>query len=1007
MGKQYFTFWVFILILNTPTLTGQNTGFLFEPDLKKISSTLASAKESEDESTVPIEITLPNHAGVFSTYKVFKSSVLSKEMEEAYPDFMTYSIAGKDHSLAYGRIFISRFGLEGVIMFGSYRIKIEPVDKNNPKVHRVYLLELNESFTCGTDEEAKIIKGQFSGLRSPNGGTRRQYEMALVCTGEFYQSAAFGQNNDTIANAAVVNIINLINIYWNSEMSIQITIFSTPAIYTNPANDPFDPSSSSTLTTQAASAIHSNFPSGAYDIGHALHALVGGGSGVAGVGVVCNTSASGTGFAKSRGWSSGNSVNMLAVKIMVHEVGHQFNSPHTFNGSLVNCNTGQHSLNTAYEIGSGTTIMSYAGICGGHNIQSTQDLYFHSKSLELFYNYVTSTSGNCSTNFSTGNTPPAVDATICSGTYTIPVMTPFELTGSGSDPDGDVVTYTWEQTNEDGAGARPTHGFLGSTAGNSNNAPLFRSYPPTTSGFKRTFPNLTLVAANNYTSNFEPLPNASRTLNFRLTARDVRSPYAAYQYDNIAVTVDATKGPLTVTAPNTNVTIAAGTSSTITWTVNNTNTICNTVNILLSVDGGITYPYTLLSNTTNDGTQSVTFLSNIPPSISARIRVESNCLSCLKFFDISDVNFTITSSCNVAASNICNSAPLTAQEGNSALNLGLNVSYGQSFSSQGMVPSGAGVVSALHSGTTPGSGGCTTANFGDSPATLRFKPSVTGNYTFNMTGGFSHVTIYNGEYNSAQPCTNFLGSTAYNGGAVQNPIVLNLSSCNIYTAVFFDVAGTAGTLTITPPSGGATFVHNPPVNPNYSLTYAAVNTTNNTISAVSATSNFTSLLVGNYCVYALYYYSGTANPPVFFNPVTFVGQTLSSLTGNGVCYQASSNCKPITVTQICSTSVTSTADDGPGTLRRAVTCNTENTLITFNSSVTQINLTSLLNISKNMTLQGISPTIRPTINTHSTGINISTGKVLSLQNVDIRYMGVQTLSGGGTLNITGTTLAKQ
>ncbi|MBP6695554.1 MAG: hypothetical protein KA161_10520, partial [Saprospiraceae bacterium] len=60
MGKQYFTFWVFILILNTPTLTGQNTGFLFEPDLKKISSTLASAKESEDESTVPIEITLPN-----------------------------------------------------------------------------------------------------------------------------------------------------------------------------------------------------------------------------------------------------------------------------------------------------------------------------------------------------------------------------------------------------------------------------------------------------------------------------------------------------------------------------------------------------------------------------------------------------------------------------------------------------------------------------------------------------------------------------------------------------------------------------------------------------------------------------------------------------------------------------------------------------------------------------------------------------------------------------------
>jgi hypothetical protein len=1007
MGKQLFNIWAVFLILSLPSLSGQDKGFIYEPDIQNLMEKLSSAKESEDGSDEGIEIQLPNHVGEFSTFTVYKSSVLSKEMEETYPDFMTYSISGKDHSLAYGRIFLSRFGLEGVIMFGSYRIKIEPLDKNSPKEHQVYLLELNEPFTCGTHEEAKIIKGQFSGLRSPNGGTRRQYEMALVCTGEFYQNAAFGNNNMTTANAAVVNIINLINIYWNIEMSIQITIFSIPAIYTDPATDPFDPSSSNTLTTQAASAINTNFPTGAYDMGHALHYLAGGGSGVAGVGVVCNTSAAGTGFAKSRGWSSGNSANMLAVNIMVHEVGHQFNSPHTFNGSLVNCNTGQHSLNTAYEIASGTTIMSYAGICGGHNIQSSKDMYFHSKSLELFYNYVTSTSGNCSTNFSTGNTPPAVDATICAGPYTIPALTPFELTGSGSDADNDVVTYTWEQIDEDGSGTRPTHGFLGSAAGNSNIAPLFRSYMPTTSGFKRTFPNLALVAANNYTNNFEPLPNASRTLNFRLTARDVRSPYAAYQYDNIAVTVDATKGPLTVTAPNTNVTIAAGTSSTITWTVNNTNTICNSVNILLSLDGGITYPYTLLSNTPNDGSQSVTFLSNFPPSISARIRVESNCLSCLKFFDISDANFTITSSCNVATSNICNSAPLSAQEGNSALNLGLNVSYGQSFSSQGMTPSGASVISSLHSGTTPGTGGCTTANFGDSPAVLRFKPSVTGNYTFNMTGGFRHVTIYNGEYNSAQPCTNFLGSTAYNGGAVQNPIVLNLSSCNIYTAVFFDAAGTAGTLTITPPSGGTTFVHNPPVNPNYSLTYAAVNSANNIISAVSSASNFTSLTAGNYCVYALYYYSGASNPPVFFDPSTFVGQTLQSLSTSGVCFQASSNCKQVTVTQICSSAVTSSADDGPGTLRRAVTCNTENTLVTFNSSVTQINLTSVLNVTKNMTLQGISSTNRPTLNTHSTGINISSGKVLTLQNVDIRHVGSQTLSGSGTLNIIGTTVSKQ
>src|SRR5690606_31386694 len=118
-----------------------------------------------------------------------------------------------------------------------------------------------------------------------------------------------------------------------------------------------------------------------------------------------------------------------------------------------------------------------------------------------------------------GNTPPTADASICAGPYTIPISTPFELTGSGSDPNGNTLTYTWEQIDEDGTGINPTHGFIGSTAAASNIAPLFRSYLPTSTGFKRTFPSPTLIIANNYTSNFEPLPTVTRNLNFRLTAR--------------------------------------------------------------------------------------------------------------------------------------------------------------------------------------------------------------------------------------------------------------------------------------------------------------------------------------------------------------------------------------------------------------------------------------------------------------------------------------------------------
>ncbi|MFZ1704807.1 MAG: reprolysin-like metallopeptidase [Saprospiraceae bacterium] len=993
-----------LFLVYIPSIHGQNIGFEFTVDLQQITETLKNAHDQDDFEDTKVVIQLPNHVGETIEFEAIKSSVLSKEMEVEFPDFMTYSLQGVSHTLAYGRIFVSRFGVEGVLIIGNYRVKIEPKDKTNPSLHRAYLFEANESFECLSNDEPVEIKGQFTGLRNPNGATRRTYEIAIVGTGEFYQSANFGNNNMTTANAAVVNIINMINVYWNVEMSILLTLYSTPVIYTNPSTDPFSGNASA---TEASAALHTNYPTGLYDLGHALHATVGGGSGVAGVGVVCNNSISGSGRVKGWGFSGGSSQSVLAINIMTHEVGHMFNSPHTFNGSQSNCNAAQHSLTNAYEIASGTTIMSYAGICGAHDIQSTQDLYFHSKSLELFYNYVNSANGNCSTNISTGNTPPVANASICAGTFTIPILTPFELTGSGSDPDNDNLLYVWEQIDEDGSTVRPTHGFLGSTAGNSNIAPLFRSYPPSTSGFKRTFPSMSLVVANSYSSNFEPLPNVARSLNFRLTARDVRSPYAAYHYSNRAVTVDGTKGPLTVTAPNTAVTIAAGNNYTVTWTVNSTNSLCNSMNILLSTDGGLTYPFTLLSNTPNDGTQSVLFPGNLPPGTQARIRVESGCMTCLKFFDISNVNFTITSSCSIVQSNLCNIAQLTTQEGNNQLMLTLNTAYGNPFTSQSMVPSGSAVLSSLHSGGSPGTGGCTSLNYNDRAAIVRFKPSASGNYSFNMTGGYRHMTVYQGEYNSSQPCTNFLGSTAYGGGNISNPITLALNECDIYTAVFFDVSGTNGSLNITSPSGAVTYLHNPPSNPNYSYTFAAVNSNTNLIDAISPSSNFTSLPAGSYCVYGLYYYSGAGSPPVYYNPSTFVGQTLAGILNTGACALSSSNCKPVVVTEVCSTVVSSSANDGPGTLRRNVSCNTEGSTLTFSPGVNQINLSAGLIITKNMTLQGISSVQRPEINTSSTGITINPGKTLTLQNIDIKHTGSQTIHGGGTLNINGYTISKQ
>ena len=160
--------------------------------------------------------------------------------------------------------------------------------------------------------------------------------------------------------------------------------------------------------------------------------------------------------------------SVFAYYSAAHEMGHQFGASHTFNATSGTCGS-QRSSSTAYEPVNGSTIMAYRFACAPEDLMSL-DTYFHNASIEQIVNYTTIGGGNsCAVTSATGNNPPAVDA---GPVHTIPMGTPFTLTATGSDPDGDALTFGWEEFD------------LGSPAPPSTDdgsRPIFRSTNSTTS----------------------------------------------------------------------------------------------------------------------------------------------------------------------------------------------------------------------------------------------------------------------------------------------------------------------------------------------------------------------------------------------------------------------------------------------------------------------------------------------------------------------------------------------
>ena len=301
---------------------------------------------------------------------------------------------------------------------------------------------------------------------------------------------------------------------------------------------------------------------------------------------------------------------------------------------------------TEVEPASGSSIMGYAGICAT-NVQYNSDAHFNYVNIRDIQNNVQSgTSSSCAQETELTNQAPVANAGF---SYTIPKSTPFVLRGTATDPDGlESLTYNWSQNDPEEAptSEAPQPSW---TVG-----PLYRAKLPTASP-NRWMPQISDVVANNLTPTWEVTPSVARQMSFAFTVRDNGSSFAngigQTSSDLMDVTVEDSD-PFVMTAPNTAVTWNVASTETVTWDVgqtDNTTINCQTVHIKLSIDGGMTYPIVLASNTPNDGTQAISIPNH--QTTMARIMVEA---ADNIFYDISDTNFTIGASLGLSEQSIDN-----------------------------------------------------------------------------------------------------------------------------------------------------------------------------------------------------------------------------------------------------------------------------------------------------------------------------------------------------------------
>ena len=609
---------------------------IYNLNFQVFKSMLLNAPMENPELQSDLILQFPDFNGNLSRFKVFEAPVMEKGLMDKFPSIKSYSAQGIDDKSVTLRFSVTNFGLHVMSLsgeLGTYYIDTYTKDLNNYIVYSRKDIQPARHFGCLVQDEESMIEGagRYDNQEMVNDGNLRQYRLAISNTIEYaaYHLTAAGtpgtatlaEKKAVVLSAMVVSLTRLNGIY-ERDMAVRMNLVANNDLVIFIDSDNY--TNSPTMINEIQPIVDGLIGSANYDMGHGFCTTD---SGIAQLASVC-------GSGKARGITGQpNPVgDPFDVDYVAHEMGHQFGANHTQNN---NCN---RSAASAFEPGSASTILGYAGICAP-NVQNNSDAYFHARSILEMTNFVTSASANCRQLSASGNTAPVVSA---GSNYTIPNGTAFRLTGSATDANGDALTYCWEQYNNNVSTQPPLTTATG--------GPNFRSLTPSTSP-TRYFPRFQDVLNGNLAPTWEVVPTVARTMTFALTVRDNRAGAGMTNRADMTVTTAAV-GPFRITSPSVeNTTWDVGSSQTITWdvagtTANGINT--SFVNILISTDGGATFS-TLVANTPNDGSEIITAPATPSPNCRILIEAVGNI-----FYAVSrniGVGYTFSTECNTYTNN--------------------------------------------------------------------------------------------------------------------------------------------------------------------------------------------------------------------------------------------------------------------------------------------------------------------------------------------------------------------